>query len=124
MNKHVQIVSKKSCLHLLLKVIKIYIYVSVACHFAPQKSNRSKYDIMEMDLNILPYVQYKYHFMGKGVYTSVLDFIPHILVLIRSTRFERSNVFLKKKICKIHKISSKFQYLLTFLHSLVQRIKH
>lgn len=108
MNKHVQIVSKKSCLHLLLKVIKIYIYVSVACHFAPQKSNRSKYDIMEMDLNILPYVQYKYHFMGKGVYTSVLDFIPHILVLIRSTRFERSNVFLKKKYAKYTKFLLNF----------------
>lgn len=51
---------------------------------------------MEMDLNILPYVQYKYYFMGKGVYTSLLDFIPHILVLIRSTRFERSNVWWKK----------------------------
>lgn len=102
MNKHVQIVSETSCLHLLFKVIKIYIYASVACHFAPQKSNRSKYDIMEMDLNILPYVQYKYHFMGKGVYTSVLDFIPHILVLIRSTRFERSNVWWKKNMQNTH----------------------
>lgn len=93
MNKHVQIISETSCLHLLLKVIKIYKYISVACHFALQKSKRGNYDIMEMDLNILPYVQYKYHFMGKGVYTSVLDFIPYISVLIRSTRFERSNVW-------------------------------